>query len=145
MPAGGPEEKARGVKRGIRAGAAEGPFPPAVESQGFTFVGAIGGVGESGEVVGPLASEQAARSIEILADLLAANGQRLEHVVKLTVYLTDLRDAADVDRVLERAFRENPPARSCVQVGALPEGQKVALEAVAVRPPEGKAVYDFMG
>ncbi|MFQ5915172.1 MAG: RidA family protein [Nitrospinota bacterium] len=145
MNAGLSERGRPGFKREIRTGASGDPFPAAVESRGFTFVGAIGGVDESGKVVSALVSEQAARAIRNLAEVLAANGQGLEHVVKCTVYLTDAGDASTVEGVLKDAFPEDPPALSRVEVKGLPDGQKFAIEAVAVRPPEGRDVYDFMG
>lgn len=145
MRAGQPETTMQGLKREIRAEAVKGPFPAAVECRGFTFVAAIGGVDESGELVSPLTSEQAARSIENLAGVLAANGQGLEHVVKCTVYLTEMADAAPVNEILKGAFPEGLPAISRVEVKGLPDGQKFAIEAVAVRPPESEDVSDFMG
>ena len=140
-------EKTEGppLKRPIRTPQSRGAFPPAVEGEGFVFLSAAGGTDDSGELVGPDVAEQAARCVENLARLLSAAGGGLQHVVKCTVFLTDIRDAAAVDAVLEGRFRVDLPARTCVEVRALPDGQRVAIEAIAVRPQEARTVIDFMG
>ncbi|HJM42773.1 MAG TPA: RidA family protein [Nitrospinota bacterium] len=139
------EANVHGPRRPVRAEVGDGPFPAAVECNGFTFTGAISGVDGSGKVVSPLCSEQTARAFENLERVLTANGQRMAHVLRCTIYLTDPRDAKDVDKALEAAFSESPPAISMVEVNGLRDGRKIAVEAVAARPQEGKDVYDFMG
>ena len=100
---------------------------------------------KSGKVVSPLCSEQTARALKNLELVLTANGQRLAHVLRCTIYLTDPRDTQAVDKALEAAFSEGLPAISMVEVNGLRDGRKIAIEAVAGRPREGKDVYDFMG
>ena len=63
-----------------------------------------------------------------------AAGLGPEHVVKTTVFLSDLADFAAVNEVYARAFSAPFPARSCVQVAALPRGARLEVEAIAVRP-----------
>ncbi len=140
-----PEANVHGPLRRVRAEVDAGPFPAAVECNGFTFTGAISGVDKSGKVVSPLCSEQTARALENLELVLTANGQRLAHVLRCTIYLTDPRNTQAVDKTLEAAFSENLPAISMVEVSGLRDGRKIAIEAVAGRPREGKDVYDFMG
>ena len=132
-------------KREIPAVVTGSPCPAAVESNGITFVAALGGVDESGKVVSRNPAEQAARAIENLKTVLAANRQGLEHVVKCTIYLTEMRSAARVEGILLAEFKNGPPACSWIEVKGLPEGQQIAIEAVAVRTGEGRHVYDFMG
>ena len=140
-----PEADGHGPRRPVRAEVGAGPFPAAVECNGFTFTGAISGVDKSGKVVSPLCSEQTARALENLELVLTANGQSLAHVLQCTIYLTDPRDAQAIDKALEAAFPESLPAISMVEVSGLRDERKIAIEAVAARPQEGKDVYDFMG
>jgi 2-iminobutanoate/2-iminopropanoate deaminase len=140
-----PEANVHGPRRPVWAEVGAGPFPAAVECNGFTFTGAISGVDESGKVVSPLCYEQTARAFENLERVLTANGQPLAHVLRCTIYLTDPRDTQAVDKALEAVFSESLPAISMVEVKGLRDGRKIAIEAVAARPQEGKDVYDFMG
>ena len=55
----------------------------------------------------------------------------LKHVLKTTVYMTDLTKFAEMNATYETFFKDNPPARSTVQVSALPKGSVVAIEAIA--------------
>ena len=70
---------------------------------------------------------------QILANLdaiLKKGGGSLQSAVKLTVFVTDLSYIADVNEVFRECFSENPPARSAVEVSALPMGVKIEIEAV---------------
>jgi len=72
---------------------------------------------------------------QVLANLRAvasASGGRLEDIVKLTVYLTDLNDFETVNEVMAREFRKPYPARAAVQVAALPRGARVEIDAILV-------------
>jgi 2-iminobutanoate/2-iminopropanoate deaminase len=64
--------------------------------------------------------------------VLAAAGLDFSHVVRCTIFLTDLGDFAKVNEVYGRAFTSAPPARATVQVAALPRGAKVEIDAIAV-------------
>jgi len=66
-----------------------------------------------------------------LEAILKADGMSLAHVIKTTVYLTDLGEFARVNQVYEKFFGETKPARACVQVAALPKGAKVEIDAIA--------------
>ena len=77
------------------------------------------------------------RSLEMVVGLFAvlkAGGSSYAHVVKTTVFLTDLNDFAAMNKVYSEFFPEASPARSTVQVAALPKGAKVEIEAVALKP-----------
>jgi 2-iminobutanoate/2-iminopropanoate deaminase len=75
---------------------------------------------------------QAERVMENLKAVLAAGGLDFSHVVRCTIYLTDLGDFARVNEVYGRYFTGAPPARATVQVAALPRGSKVEIDAIAV-------------
>ena len=64
-------------------------------------------------------------------NILTANGSDMEHVIKTTVFLKDISEFARMNGVYATFFGENPPARSAVQVAALPKGGAVEIEAVA--------------
>ena len=59
------------------------------------------------------------------------DGLNLNHVIKTTVYLSDLGDFSKMNQVYESFFSDNKPARACVQVAALPKGAKVEIDAIA--------------
>jgi len=67
-----------------------------------------------------------------LSEILIAGGSDLDHVLKFTVYVTNLNNFSLLNNVFEQYFPQNPPARSAVQVAALPLGAEVEIEAVAV-------------
>jgi len=74
---------------------------------------------------------QTERVMENLAAVLQAAGASFEHVVKATIFVADLADFAAVNEVYGRRFPRNPPARSTVQVAALPKGARVEIELIA--------------
>ncbi len=75
---------------------------------------------------------QAEQSLENIEALLAAAGAALDNVVKTTVFLADIADFAAVNEVYASRFPEPYPARSAVQVGALPAGALVEIEVIAL-------------
>ncbi|MDR2783017.1 MAG: RidA family protein [Treponema sp.] len=78
--------------------------------------------------------KKAARaSLENCKAILEAGGASLKDVVKTTVFMTDLADFAAMNEVYVSYFTEDPPARSCVQVAALPKGAKIEIEMLAVK------------
>lgn len=83
---------------------------------------------------------EADRCLDSLEAVLAAGGAGLAHVVKATIYLTDMGDFATVNDVygrrLEAAGCRPAPARATVQVSGLPKGARVEIDAVAVRAHE---------
>src|SRR4051812_2457654 len=72
------------------------------------------------------------RVMENLRQVLQAAGCTFEHVVRCGIFLTDLNEFSKVNDVYGRYFLQNPPARSTVQVSALPKGARVEIDAVAV-------------
>jgi 2-iminobutanoate/2-iminopropanoate deaminase len=79
-------------------------------------------------------SVQTAQVLDNVRAILAAAGCGLEHVVKTTVFLTDMADFAAMNAVYAEAFGGHAPARATVAVAALPVGAEVEIEAVAVVP-----------
>lgn len=114
------------------APAAIGPYSQAVVADDTVYTaGQIGLDPASGELVGPDAADQARRALENLRAVLTAAGSSLEGVVKTTVFLADLDDYGAVNDVYGEFFTEPYPARSAVEVSALPKGARVEIEVVA--------------
>ena len=77
--------------------------------------------------------EQAAQSLANLKAILAEAGLTMANVVKTVIFLADINDFAAVNAEYAKAFAEPFPARSCVQVAAIPKGAKLEIECIAVR------------
>jgi 2-iminobutanoate/2-iminopropanoate deaminase len=84
----------------------------------------------TGELVGATAGEQARKCLENLAAIASDAAGSLGDAVKLTVYLTDIDDFAEVNEVYATFFKTDPPARVALAVAALPKGAKVEIDAV---------------
>jgi len=114
------------------APAAIGPYSQAIVCGGFVFTaGQIALDAQTGQMVGEDAPTQAERALQSLAAVLQAAGSGMQSVVKCTVFLADMGDFAAVNEVYARHFDEPYPARSAVQVAALPKGARVEIEAIA--------------
>ncbi len=87
----------------------------------------------SGKLLDGPFEEQVDQVLRNLSGILVAGGSGLDHVIKFTVYLTDLSNFPVLNQVFEKYFPQDPPARSAVQVAALPLGAEVEIEAIAVR------------
>ena len=115
------------------APAAVGPYSQAVESGGFIFVSGQLPVDPATGAIPDGATAQAERAFANVLAVLAAAGVGPESVVKTTVFLADLADFAAVNEVYARVFPAPFPARSCVQVAAIPRGARLEVEAIAAR------------
>lgn len=76
---------------------------------------------------------QATQALDNLKAVLAAAGMGLADVVKTTVFLADMNDFAAINGIYAQYFTGEAPARSCVQVAALPKGALFEIEAIAVK------------
>jgi 2-iminobutanoate/2-iminopropanoate deaminase len=114
------------------APAAIGPYSHGVAVGDLLYTsGQIPLVPETGKLAGDTIEEQTQQVLKNLEAVLAANGMTFAHVVKTTVFLTDLADFGTVNAIYATRFPQDPPARSCVQVAALPGGAKLEIELVA--------------
>jgi 2-iminobutanoate/2-iminopropanoate deaminase len=77
--------------------------------------------------------EQTKLVMQNIIEVLKSANLNLEHVVKSTIFLTDMSDFARVNEVYSQYFKNQPPARSCVEVSALPKGANVEIEVLAYR------------
>ena len=118
-----------------KAPAAVGPYSQAViiEGENLVFVsGQIGMNPQTKEIVKGGTTEETKQALENLKNILEACGSSLDKVVKTTVFMKDLDDFGLMNEAYSSYFRENPPARSTVEVEGLPKGAKVEIEAVAL-------------
>jgi len=115
-----------------QAPSAIGPYSQAIRSGEFLYTsGQIALNPENMEMMNGAIEEETEWVLKNLEAILKADGMILAHVIKTTVYLTDLGEFARVNQVYEKFFGETKPARACVQVAALPKGAKVEIDAIA--------------
>ena len=116
-----------------RAPAAIGPYSQGVRANGFIFFsGQIPLNPFSGEVVLGDIAVQAELVMNNIEALLIASGIGFQNVVKTTIFLTSLADFSVVNEIYGRRFTGAPPARSTVEVKALPKGVAIEIEIIAV-------------
>ncbi len=117
-----------------KAPAAVGPYSQAIEVNGMLYTsGQIPLDPASGTIVGGNVTEQAEQVMKNLKAVLEAAGTSTDNVVKTLCFLTNMGDFAAFNEVYGRYFTEKP-ARSCVEVSALPKGALCEVEVVAVLP-----------
>jgi 2-iminobutanoate/2-iminopropanoate deaminase len=115
------------------APAALGPYSQAVRMGSTIYcAGQIPLDPKSGQIVSKDISEQTRRVLDNISAILKAEGLSFEHIVKTTIFLTDLADFQTVNEIYASYFKQAPPARSTVQVAALPKGARIEIEAIAV-------------
>jgi 2-iminobutanoate/2-iminopropanoate deaminase len=109
-----------------------GPYSQAVRSHGFLFCsGQIALDPKTGEMVQVSIEEETKQVMKNLRHVLAEVGATFANVVKTTIFLTNMADFAEVNRVYEVGLGTARPARSTVQVAALPKGARVEIECIA--------------
>lgn len=117
----------------LEAPAAIGPYSQAIVSGNTVYTsGQIGLVPGEKRLISDDVEAQTQQVLRNLAAVLNAAGATPQNVVKTTIFLTDLADFAVVNRVYGEFFSGIFPARSTVQVAALPLAAKVEIEAIAV-------------
>jgi 2-iminobutanoate/2-iminopropanoate deaminase len=122
-----------------RAPAAIGPYAQARrvragEVEWLFTSGQLGLDPASGQLVAGGTAAEAGRALANLSAVLGAGGFDFQDVVKTVIFLTDMADFQEVNRIYAEALGGALPARSTVQVAALPKGGRVEIELVAVRP-----------
>ncbi len=117
-----------------KAPKALGPYSAGIETELFVYTsGQLGIDAQSGKLVAGGIEAETKQALTNLKAVLEAGGSHLSAVVKTTVFLRDIQDFAAMNGVYAEFFDETPPARSAFQVGALPLGAAVEIEAVALR------------
>ncbi len=114
------------------APSAIGPYSQAIRIGEFIYTsGQIALDPESMEMKNGEIEEETELVLKNIEAILKADNMNLGHVIKTTVYLTDLGEFSRMNQIYERFFAETKPARACVQVAALPKGAKVEIDAIA--------------
>lgn len=112
-----------------------GPYSPGMGFERLVFVS---GQGATDPATGQQADDiegQAAQCLKNVQAILEAAGSSLQHVLRCGVFLTDMREFPKMNAVYARAFGNHRPARTTVQVGALPhEGLRIEIDAIAYMP-----------
>lgn len=116
-----------------KAPAAIGPYSQAIIANGFIFVsGQIPLDPKTGQLVQGDIQTQARQCLENLQAILEASGSSMDKLAKVTVFAKDLKDFQAINQVYAEYFKENPPARSFVEVSRLPRDAAIEIEGIAL-------------
>jgi len=111
-----------------------GPYSIAAEANGFVFLsGQVAFDPATGDRVEETIAAEAEQIMQNVGAILGDLGLGYDDIVKTTIFLADINDFAAVNEVYGRFFTEEPPARSTIQVAALPVGFQVEIEVIAAR------------
>jgi len=125
------------------APAAVGPYSQAVRVGSTIYcAGQIPLDPKSGQIVSGGIDVQTRRVLDNITAVLQAEGLSFQNIVKTTIFLTDLADFQTVNEIYAGYFKQAPPARSTVQVPALPKGARIEIEVIAVADESGGATGD---
>jgi 2-iminobutanoate/2-iminopropanoate deaminase len=111
-----------------------GPYNQAVIHLDGNLVFTAGQLGldpQTGDFAGDTIEEQTRQALDNLSAILKAAGSDLTHVIKTTLYLKDMNDFNTVNQIYADYFKQDPPARSAVQVARLPKDGLFEIEAIA--------------
>jgi 2-iminobutanoate/2-iminopropanoate deaminase len=108
------------------------PYSQAIKANGFVFVaGQVGIKPDDPTPIGDGIAEQTEQTLTNLRAILEAAGSGMDKLVKTTVFLTNLADFQGMNEVYSKHVGDQPPARSTFEVGNLPPGLLVEIEAIA--------------
>ena len=116
-----------------KAPAAIGPYSQALDTGNMLFISGQIPIDPATGTMPETVEEQAKQVLTNITNILAEAGLTMANVVKTSVFLSDLNDFAKVNEVYASFFAEPYPARSCMQVAAIPKGAKVEIETIAVK------------
>lgn len=117
-----------------KAPAAVGPYSQAIEAGDLLFCSGQVAIDPAvGKLVGEDAATQAKQVLENVKAVLESQGLDMTNVIKATVFAMDMNDFKAVNEVYASYFTSEPPARSFVQVAALPLGALVEIEVIAYK------------
>ena len=113
-----------------------GPYSQAVKAKGLLFTaGQIGINSSTGIMVQDSIESETRQVLENLKAILEEGGSSLEKVLKVTVFIINMDDFTRINTIYGQYFTSQAPARSCVEVRALPKGARIEIEALAVCNP----------
>lgn len=110
-----------------------GPYSQAVKVGNFLFIsGQIPIDPKTGELIEGNIKEQTKRVLENLKGIMESLGGSLENIIKTTVFLKNIEDFHDMNEIYAEYFKENPPARSTIEVSRLPRNVSIEIEAIGI-------------
>ena len=120
------------VPQTVRGVPMKAPYSSAVIHESLVFIsGQVAYDFEKKTLVSGTIEEEARLALETLRTIVEEAGSGMEKVLKVSVFLTDIEDFERFNNVYKEFFPPDPPARSCVEVSALPYGARVEIEAIA--------------
>jgi 2-iminobutanoate/2-iminopropanoate deaminase len=125
----------RDVIKTTQAPAAVGPYSQGIKVSGGSLLFTAGQVAldpATGQLIEGDIKVQTQRTLENVKAILTAAGSSLANVVKATVFMTDLGEFAAMNETYREFFPQNPPARTTVEVRALPRGASIEIETIAM-------------
>lgn len=115
-----------------KAPAAVGPYSQAIKVNGVLYAsGQVGFDPATGILFGTTIAEQAEQVMKNVGAVLEAAGLTYDNVVKTTCFITDMKEFSSFNTVYGKYFTATKPARSCVEVSALPKGALCEVEVIA--------------
>jgi 2-iminobutanoate/2-iminopropanoate deaminase len=112
-----------------------GPYSQAIIANGMIFTSGQVPLNTNGLIVGPTIEEQTHQVLKNLSAVLEAAGSSLQHVVKTSIFLSDMNDFKTVNEIYAEYFGGHRPARSTVAVKTLPLNVKIEIDCVAMPDP----------
>ena len=132
------KNRKREVIAPANAPAAIGPYSPAIRIADLIYTsGSLGMDPQSGELVPGGIEQETRQALLNINTILEAGGSSLGQIVKTTVFLQNLEEFPQMNAVYAGFFNDRPPARTTVEVAALPKGAAIEIEAVAIVSNEG--------
>ena len=108
------------------------PYSQAIIHNGIIYVSGLGAVDpQTNEIKLGTVEEEAGLALENLRIILEESGSSLDNALTMTVYLLDIEEYARFNEVYKKYFKENRPARTCIQAGSLPFGTRVEITTTA--------------
>ena len=121
------------IIRTDRAPKAIGPYSAGVKTNDLIFTaGQLGIIPETGNIIEGGIENETRQALKNIQYILEEAGSSLNLIVKTTVFLRDMAEFSRMNTIYAEFFTENPPARSTVQVAALPKGGAIEIEAIAL-------------
>lgn len=113
-----------------------GPYSPGIAFDRLIFVSGQGATDpETGSLAGADPATQTAQCLKNVQTILRAGGSDLQYVLRCGVFLVDMNEFGEMNRIYERMFGSHRPARTTIQAAALPgEGLRVEIDCIAYRP-----------
>ena len=117
-----------------KAPAAIGPYSQAVSTGAFVFVsGQLGIDPQTGELVSPDFELQARQALENVKQIVLASGCRMDHVVSVDIYISNLSNFSKLNELYEEYFEDPLPARAVVEVNGLPKRAGVEIKCIVCK------------